>query len=321
MEKVTERNTKAYILSAYKDLFEKYNELVKSRVPVKEQMREKETAELYEKVEGKSINKITDALKDFLEKASDIDDQIQHAELSFKDITKAVEEKERELKDLYGIEMGCHSFIALKEAHEAETLKFNEKKLEDEKAHNQTLARYELECEELADLFSKKEQELIYNHKRKNIELTHELDLERKKQALIISDEMKELENAKKEFQDEKEAFKVIKDEFEENSKAIIESEKEKREKAIEVIKKHYKYEKDIETARHESVIDKKDFEIDLLKTKVDELQGENRAIGCELKEAYVKLQELAKETVHSKGKDEIIEKLSSIAKKQNSTH
>lgn len=321
MKKVTEKNTKSDILSAYRELIKKYNDLAKSQIPVNKQVDEKEKKEFHEKAQGQDSSSLMEIVNSFVDRAEKLDKGLQKIKASYDILNKAVSDKEDDLEELFGLESGCHSLVALAEARKAESVKHQEKVAQEEKEYESKKLDHEEALKDLDKEYERKEEELKYAVERKIKDQKFDLELLLKKQKVQIEDEMKVLESAKKEFEDEKEAFRVIKDDFEENSKLLIEKEKENSKKALEAVKKAMASDKEISDAKLSADLDKKDFEINLLKDKVDEMQRENSELQASLKSAYDKLQDLAKETVHSKGKDEIIEKLSSIAKKQNSSH
>lgn len=306
MENVTEKHTKAHILNAYKNLLKKYNDSCKDQVKVKDQLVEKNRAALYGKISKLPLNPLSESVDQLASKAKNLDEKINIAKEAFNNIETAVLEKEAELKELFGIEKGCHAIVAIKEAQKDEEKALEEIKKNTEKKRSEALKEHDAMVSDLKKKYQNLLDEAQYKHERNLIQ-----------QADELIDKTKELKNAEKEFQKLREETQKVDLEFKEKLEKELLEEKEKTEEKITAIEKEIEYSMKEQEVKLKAEVEQERYKNELLNTKIDDLQLLNASLSKKLEDAYSKLQDLAKETVNSKSKDDLIERLSAVAKKQ----
>jgi chromosome segregation ATPase len=318
MEKISEKCTKSTIYSAFKETLSNYNKLAKEKASLQSKIKELEKKELYNSVENPKALNLSTAVKTFAASAQALEIALEQTKEHFKKADQAVKEKEEDLQELYGIEKSCNTFIALKEAQEKEKELFEEEKEKRMEEANDKIKQYHDRIGEMEEAHKKKVDETIYSHNMEKKKLRDELEFTKQQIKREIEMLKEDMDKGREEFEKEKKAFEATKEAFEESTKELAEAMKEKHKKAIEAISRENKLKIESNEVKYQSEIEKKNYQVSLLEAKVDDLQVENTNLNAKVEQAYGKLQELAKETVNSKSKDELIDKLSAVAKKSN---
>ena len=120
IKKLSEKSTKQEMLDAYQTLAKQLEEKRASELAPERRLDEKKTEEAVKvatAVAPEGIDREIGSLKAEMGKMlADISDRLAAEAARFRNVQKAVESKERELKELYGIEKSAVSLAALIEA-------------------------------------------------------------------------------------------------------------------------------------------------------------------------------------------------------------
>jgi len=323
MKHPTEKNNKSEILSAYKELFKKYESLAGDKKTAKQRIVEETNKELIEKIENGVQHTVSDVAERYIRAAQELEFKMNEGHLKYVELTAAIKLKQDELAELFGIEKEAYNMVALKEAQKAEKDAFEAEMQEQHLKLSQNVVDSQRVCENMISDTEKKQKEMEdefkYNFAReKRLKQDELADVENDVRKKILSEREvlnKEKEDFSKEKKDLESALTAL-----EEAKEEIEA-KAKKELAIEInsIKRSYENEKKLIEAETKAERDKRTYEIGLLNNKVEELKTANVALEVKLENAYAKLQELARETVQSNSKDQLIKELSGIAKTHQS--
>ena len=314
--KVTQKDTKTKIWDAYTSVLKRLKEVESLAMKPEERVKK----EKQERIVDSSRGQIDPLLKF----ASDIKLAID----GYDEVSTAIEIKQNELKELFGIEKEALSLAALIDSHEemkrSLELEIEEKKkcLFDELAK---VERQIKETEEQADdLRIKEEKEWKYNHERFKKERTDALDdslvLKRKAAQAEIDELYDNLEMKRLELDKRKESIEAAEEELEtlrqtvsvmdetinNEVKARLGKEKGMLEHKFEQEKKFY--ERDIQ-AKLELAEAKNQ---DLLKDNED-LRKQNDSLSGKLERAYNEIKEMAVKTVEGAGNTSMFNELKSL--------
>jgi hypothetical protein len=139
--KASDKSTKQELVEAYNTLAKQLDEKRASELAPQRQLEEKKTAEAVQVAGGASLEGIDREIgtlrADIVKSLAEIADKLAGEIGKFKTIQQAVESKQRELQELYGIEKSAVTLAALIETNNQKRREF-EVELEGEKAELQT---------------------------------------------------------------------------------------------------------------------------------------------------------------------------------------
>ena len=300
-EEITIKNTKAEILEALNEALEREKNLSQMKYdPEKEEKKQK-------------VEKAIETSKE------NVEQKIFSNELNskFKDLELAIEEEEKKLKDLYGIEKELVNLVAVVNAgkdYMAE-LEENKKKKTDElnEQIKELEAEYKLKQETLEKEYENKAKSLKTERDREVEEYNYKIKREREISNNKWEDEKakRELELAKKEYdvaillEEAKKNAEHLK-ELEEKVNEIpslLEKEYAKgRKEATADVEKENKYSTELLKKDFQNTIDRQNDKIESLKEEVTKINAEKASLQEKLDQAYNQIKEMATKTVEATG-------------------
>ena len=300
-EEITLKNTKAEILDALNEALEREKNISQMKYePEKEEKKQK-------------VEKAIEVTRENVEK------KIFSEELNkkFQDLEIAIQEEERKLKELYGIEKELNNFVVVVNAGKDYMMELeNNKKKKTEEIDNEIKLleeEYKVKKEELEKEYELKTKNLKMERERENEEYNYKLKREREISNNKWEDEKAEREKelAKKELDvqallEETEAkMENIKD-LEgkvEGMPAQLEKEYARgRKEATAEIEKENKYATELLKKDYESTIERQKDKIEALNIEIEKMNNEKIAMQEKLDKAYNQIKELATKTVEATG-------------------
>ncbi len=311
-------STKKEMLEAYKTLLEQLREKAEAKISSERKAEEKKVKEIEELVDSLSSEKIdreTGNLKIEIGKMlGELSERLENAVNKFKDIQKAINLKETELKEVYEIEKAAGALFALIEAQ-------NTKRSEFEAEMERVCAEWEGEKQEEAQKREREKEEYLYAFKREQqlakdkfedgkVKLEKEIILkkeeaekklvEREKTIAEKEEELKELRKKVNTFPAELES--AIKKAVKEITERLQQEAKNRE----ELWKKEFEGERNVLTTRIKS-----------LEETVKRQNEQITRLSQQLEKAYQKIQDIAVKTVEGKAVSSIQGILSEQMKKQ----
>jgi hypothetical protein len=321
IKKLSDKSTKQEMLEAYQSLTRQLEEKRAAELAPERRLEERKTDEALKiagAVQPESIDREIGNLKSEIGKLlGDISERLGAESARFRSIQKAVESKERELKELYGIEKSAVSLAALIEAQNQKRTEFDSQmSREREELQNEMETRHAAWEEEKkaheADLKNRDSSEKRAQDRARE-DFTYNFNREQQAIKDKLADEKSTLE---KEIKLKRETADK---ELAEREKAIAEKERE----FAELRTKTAAYPKELETVVNQAVKEATDKlkleaknredllmkqfegERNVLATKNDSLEKTNKdflaanaKLAQQLEAAYQKVQEIAEKTV-----------------------
>jgi len=323
IKKVSDKSTKQEMLDAYQVLVKQLEEKRASELAPERKLEEKKTEEAVKvaaAVAPENIDREIGQLKAEIGKMLvDVSDRLSTESAKFRSLQKAVESKERDLKELYGIEKAAVSLAALIEAQnerrftfETEIAKEREQLqgeidslraewTEEKKAHEAEMKEREATEKKARD---REREDFTYAFKREQQAVKDKLTDEK----ITLEKEIKlRKETTEKEFGEREKMIAEREQELatlrakaaaypKELETAVSQAIKETTERLKlearnreELLQKQFEGERNVLSARNES----------LDKTNKD-LIAANSKLAQQLESAYQKVQEIAEKTVES---------------------
>ena len=323
MKKVSDKSTKQEMLEAYQTLVKQLEEKRGAELAPERRLEEKkadEAVKVATAVAPENIDREIGQLKAEIGKMLvDVSDRLSAESGKFRSLQKAVESKEGELKELYGIEKAAVSLAALIEAQ-------NEKRSTFETEMNRDREELQSEIESLRVAWSEEKQAHEAELKEREATEKKTRDREREDFTYVFKRDEKAI---KDKLNDEKTTLeKEIKLKRETAEKEWAEREKaiaEKEHELADLRAKAIAFPKELETAVNQAVKEasdrlrleaknreelfRKEFEGErnVLTAKNDSLEktckdliAANSKLAQQLEGAYQKVQEIAEKTVES---------------------
>lgn len=250
-EEISVRNTKQEIIKAYHEvvaaLKTKGKELLKPDLIKEEKQKQETVAQVDAMTDNKIAEDIQKLKNHFGEALAEISEKLQSESEKYTQIKKAIVFKEKELKDLYGIEVEAETLAALIETHKEKKALLTED-FEREKSRlngeiGETRQKWQLEKEGYETELAEKKQEQKKKREREEEEYSYKIKRERELEQNRFNDEQarlnKELTLQKGDF----EALVADKEKALEIRERTV-SENEKRHKDLE--EKAASFEKDL---------------------------------------------------------------------------
>jgi hypothetical protein len=340
-KKVSEKSTKQEMLEAYQTLAKQLEEKRAAELAPERQLEEKrgeEAIKVAATVAPEGIDREIGHVKAEIGKMlADVSDRLASESARFRSVQKAVQSKEAELKELYGIEKAAVSLAALIEAQ-------NQKRMEFEAAMAAERERLQAEMDALRAEWDKEKKAHDAELKERDTNEKKARDRERedftynfKRDQQTMKDKLAdERETLEKEIAGKREAFQK---EFAERERSITEREKEladlrsrtagfpkELEIAVaqavkdatdrikleaknreELMRKEFEGERNVLTARNET----------LEKVNKDVFAA-NAKLAQQLEAAYQKVQDIAEKTVEGSSQSKTLADLQKMLVEQS---
>jgi len=320
---VSMNNTKKELLAAYEELKKELTNKAKNQLKPEIIKQEKENQELIKKSDELTnidIQKHIEQLKkETLTTLNELAEKMELQSRQYIEIKKAIQVKETELKDIYGIEKTAHELAALIEAHKEKKVlleeEYNKKKNELNDEIIKTKEIWEKEKKLYEQSLKEKESDEKKRKEREKEEFHYQFEREKEQKINLLNDELNKLQ---KEINENKSIFESYKKDKEKELKereSIVkeqetlflkyQSQVEKFPQLMESeVSKQVKQEKDNilkEFEKNEALI-KKEYEgkENVLTTKIDSLEKTIKEqakqidlLSKQLENAYGKIQEI----------------------------
>ena len=300
-EEITLKNTKAEILEALNEALE----------------REKNMAQMkYEPEKEEKKQKVEKAIE---ETRVNVEQKIFSEELNkkFQDLEIAIQEEERKLKELYGIEKELNNLVVIVNAGKDYMSELeNNKKRKTEEINEEIKnleEEYKVKKEELEKEYETKAKNLKIERERENEEYNYKIRREREISNNKWEDEKEERE---KELSKKETEIKELLEEAEAKAEHIKELESKvngmpmqlekeytrgKKEATTE-IEKENKYTTELLKKDYENTIERQNDKIEMLKEEIEKANAEKMAMQEKLDQAYKQIKEMATKTVEATG-------------------
>lgn len=300
-EEITLKNTKAEILEALNESLRREEEMSKIK---------------YEPEKEESKQKVKKAIE---ETKVNVEQKIFSNELieKFEKLELSIQEEEKKLKDLYGIENELNNLVLVVNAGKDYMAKLENTKEQKTEEINMQIEKLEKDfnakTKELENDYNLKSEELKKQRERENEEYNYKLKREREISNNNWEDEKTKRENliSEKEVETEK-----LLEDAKQNAKHIEELENKVNEipdllekeynkgkaETEEKIKIDNKYETELLKKDFQNVIDRQKDKIDSLNENIEKLNAEKKSLQEKLDKAYLQIKELATKTVESTG-------------------
>lgn len=334
---VSTSNTKREILDAYDALKKSLEE--KSKLELKpekriEEKKVKEVVQVANSLSSEGAVRSIDSLKMELGKMlSELSEKLENAANQYNDIKKAIEVKEKEIKEIYDIDKSAYSLAALIEAQRQKREEFEHEieSLRRELTEEVSDTRMQWKKEKTAYLEEKKDTEAEEKKKRVREQEEYRYSLEREKEIVKnrFEDEKAKLEKEisvkREEFE---KAFKKKEKEIEEREKLVSERERKigELEKQVErfpkeldaVVNKTIKEttEKIQAEAKNRELLLKKEADgernvflskIEALEKNVTEQNSQIEKLSAQQEKSYQKVQEIAMKSIEGTSNTRIL--------------
>jgi hypothetical protein len=325
VKKLSDKNTKQEMLEAYQALAKQLEEKRRAELNPERQLEEKKTDAALKAaaaVGAEGIDREIGGLKSEIGRMlAEVSEKLAAEAARFRNLQKAVEAKEQELRELYGIEKAASTLAALIEAQ-------NQKRRDFETETVQQRDTLTAEIEETRQAWQKERQaheaelrERDAAEKRTRDREKEQLDYAFKRDQQALRDKLAdEKAGLEKELRLKRESGEK---ELTERERVVAEAEAE----LTTLRTKAAAFPKELETAvaqavkeaseklkleaRNREDLSKKEFEGDrnVLTTRIESLEKtakdlaeQNTRMGKQLESAYQKVQEIAEKTIESAG-------------------
>jgi hypothetical protein len=228
-KKISLSNTKQEMLAAYNAVLKQLQEKEETELKPEKKMEERKTKEVVELAEGLSTEGVVKGISNLKLEIStmltQISDRMEEEVNKFRGIHKAIELKEKEIKELYEIERNAASFAALIEAQNRKRQEFEKEMAEEKEALTQEIESTRQEWEEERKVhdaeIKERDAEEKKRRQRENEEFAYNFKREQQSVKDKFEDEKTKLE---KEIQLKKEEMENV---LKERERVIAEKEKE----------------------------------------------------------------------------------------------
>jgi hypothetical protein len=339
-KRLTEKNTKQEMLEAYQGLVRQLQEKRAAELNPEKRLQEKQAEEAVTVAAGLAPDGVDRALGDLKatigKSLAEIAERMASEVTRFKAVQKAVESKERELQELYGIEKAATSLAALIEAQNQKRREFETElgRQKEELGREIETTRVEWEKERKSheielrerDTLEKKgrerdKEEFAYSFKREQQVARDKLNDEKaglEKEILAkresVAKELADRENAvaaqEKELAELKQRAAAFPKELESTvAKAVKEAtdrltlESKNRE---ELLRKEFEGQRNVSVAR-----------IEALEKMAKDLSDQNGKLSKQLETAYQKVQEIAEKAIEGSSQSKSLADLQKLLMEQ----
>lgn len=349
MKKISEKDTKATIISALRDAEKKIAELEKGKLnAVAETTAKKETETITkanEIVEVSIEEKITDLSKSITGLLGQVSTDIATQASNLQTIQEAIVIKEEELKELFGIEKHAHTLAGLVNAHQELKLA-QEKELVDAKEEatvnlNEINEIIKKSTEQYEAMVKEQNEKLLQGKKRNEEEFQYDFERHKKQAHDNLEDELtskrkafnEEIEKKNSELAEYKKSLteREVSVEKREEKMEALESEVASIPAKIEETKAEAQSKADAEikkvlairenSLRKEVEADKRilESERDHIKTQLEKANETIGTLQTKLDEAYKRIQEMGIQMVSSSNESKAFDKIAALVTEKNS--
>ena len=326
---VKHTNTKKEILEAYGVLLKKYNDQAKAGFMAEDANKQKEEKELVEVAVSAQkddvVNEIL-SLKDSVTKNfSELADKLARENQRYGSVQKAIDIKQKELKELFDIETTLFSLAALLETQKLKKAEFEDEMTREKEMLKEIIKETREQWEKEKQVYAQERKEQKAQEEKLRVREKEEYEYKTTRERALKEQELKDLlENSEREIQSQKETFEKEQSEktLELRQRETIVSEKEdtflELQKRVEGFPTELKERVDTEVTeavtrlktdaeKNEELL-VKDFEgqKNVLATKIDSLdklvvsqQGQIETLTNQIDDAYGKVQDIAVKAVY----------------------
>ena len=300
-EEITLKNTKAEILDALNEALEREKNMAKMKYePEKEEKKQK-------------VEKAIEVSRE------NVEQKIFSEELNkkFQDLEIAIQEEERKLRELYGIEEELSNLVIVVNAGKDYIAELENNKNKKTEEINEEIVileeEYKIKKQELEKEYEAKTRSLKIERERENEEYNYKLKREREISNNKWADEKEEREKelAKKEAEIENllgeaeakaEHIKELENKVSEMPSQLEKEYARGRKEAIAEIEKEHKYTTELLKKDYENTIDRQKDKIESLQEEIAKANTEKAAMQDKLDQAYNQIKEMATKTVEATG-------------------
>jgi len=326
---VKHTNTKKEILEAYEALLKKYNDQAKAGFLAEDAKKLKEEKQLVDVAESSQKDDVVSGilgLKDSVTRSfSELADKLAEENQRYASVQKAIDIKQKELKELFDIETTLFSLTALLEAQKLKKAEFDEEMTREKEMHQEIIKETREQWEKEKQIHAQELKEQKAQEEKLRAREKEEYEYKTTRERALKEQELNDLlEQSEREIRSQKETFEKEQAEKTEalNQREAIISEKEdtflELQRRVEAFPAELRERIDDEVseavARVKSDAEKneellvKDFEgqKNVLATKIDSLeklvarqQAQIGTLTNQLDDAYGKVQDIAVKAVY----------------------
>jgi hypothetical protein len=228
-KKISLSNTKQEMLAAYNAVLKQLQEKEEAELKPEKKMEERKTKEVVELAEGLSTEGVVKGISNLKLEIStmltQISDRMEEEVNKFRGIHKAIELKEKEIKELYEIERNAASFAALIEVQNRKRQEFEKEMAEEKEALTREIESTRQEWEEERETHDAEIKERDAEEKKKRQRESEDFAYNFKREQQLVKDKFEdEKTKLEKEIQLKKEEMEK---ELTEREKVVAEKEKE----------------------------------------------------------------------------------------------
>ena len=300
-EEITLKNTKAEILEALNEALEREKNMTQIKYePEKEEKKQK----VEKAIEETKVN---------------VEQKIFSEELNrkFQDLEVAVQEEERKLKELYGIEEELNNLVVVVNAGKdyiaelennkrKKTDEINEqmKNLEEEyKSKKETLEKeFEDMTKKLKMERERENEEYTYKIKREREKNTNEWEDQKAKREKELAQKEEEINIKMEEIESKEEHIKELEDTVSAMPTQLEKEYVRGKKEATAEIEKENKYTTELLKKDYENTIDRQNDKIETLKEEIEKVNAEKQSMQEKLDKAYSQIKDMATKTVEATG-------------------
>ncbi len=340
-KKLTEKNTKQEMMEAYQSLVRQLEERRAAELRPEKRQQEKQAEEAVTVAAGLAPDGVERALgnlkADIGRNLAEIAERMAAEVTRFKAVQKAIESKERELEELYGIEKAAVSLAALIEAQNQKRREFEielsqqkeeltreiettradwekEKKIhEAELRERDTLEKKgrEREKEEFAYLFKREQQVARDKLNDEKAGLEKEILAKRESVAKELAEREKAVAAQEKELTELKQKAatfaKELESAVEKAVKEVTDRLKLEAKNREELLRKEFEGERNVSVAR-----------IEALEKMAKDLSDQSAKLSKQLENAYQKVQEIAEKAIEGSSQAKSLADLQKLLAEQS---
>lgn len=307
--KVSTRNTKEQIFSAYKDVLKELNERSKSSFNGEKELEQKNNRSTLDLVTNLKIEDFNELIVNMTGKLSE-----------FKEIDKAIAIKKEELSDIYGLESELNSFSALVEAKKSFEddwkEKFDRDKSEKLENLNDEIETLKEQIEGLKKEKKQNKEEWEYSFKREKLKREDELTDELEQKRREMNEELLKLTKEKTELEEAKTELKKSEEELVAEKAKLAEKLEDEKKKIEEKAKRSFDYRLTIEKTSNESKMKILENSVATQELTIARLEKELEDTRAKLDAAYTRIQEISIANVNSKKVDDVLNQVKSAVTK-----
>ncbi|SMC23689.1 hypothetical protein SAMN02746041_01805 [Desulfacinum hydrothermale DSM 13146] len=331
--KITSANTKKEMLEAYNKLRKLLAERSKETLKPKEEKEKREKREVVTTADALPTERVLETINQLkMETAAALNAmsaRLEEETTRYAKIKKAIEIKEKELEEIFGIEREAHSLAALLEAQREKKAQFEQDMAARKEALEEEIRTKRAEWEKQKQAMAEQIKELKREEEKKRVrereEYEYNLKREREQKVNALQDELARLQ---KEIDEKKAAFEKetaeVRQALEEREAKVAEREKRVEELEAKVAAFPQELEKEVKKAVREATervqaeaaareaLMKKSFEgeknvllakIASLESLVETQRSQIEKLTLQVEAAYGKVQDIAVRAVGAAGR------------------